>query len=121
RCGTELRPWWGDDLWVETYHLEEHYSIPLEPGRRNPSRKLRDQIIRLYDNRCYGCGRGDVPLHIDHVRPRARGGDASFRNLQPLCERCGQRKGSAMPEEVSICDDLYFGPYPSDGYEGLFW
>jgi hypothetical protein len=53
--------------------------------------------------------------------PRFHGGDAAFRNLQPLCTRCGQKKGNTLPTEVSVYSDLYFGPYPSDAYEGLFW
>jgi 5-methylcytosine-specific restriction endonuclease McrA len=122
RCGVELRPWDGDDVYAETYHLEEHYGIPLTtPGRQNPSRKLRDQIFRLYGERCFGCRRRTRALHLDHIVPRALGGDAAFRNLQPLCERCGQMKGSDAARQVEVVDGLYFGPYPSDSYEGLFW
>jgi hypothetical protein len=29
RCGVELHPWGDDDVYAETYHLEEHYGIPL--------------------------------------------------------------------------------------------
>jgi hypothetical protein len=121
-CSQELRPWKGDDVYVVSHHLEEHYGIPLEtPGRKAPSKKLRSRIFELYDFRCFGCGRRKHDLHLDHIRPQKLGGDAAFRNLQPLCGRCGQRKGSAEPEEVSIDDDIYFRPPPSDSYEGLFW
>ena len=122
RCGVDLRPWDGDDVHVETYHLEDHYGIPLTtPSRQNPPKKVRDLISRLYGKRCFGCGRRDRPLHLDHIVPRARGGDAAFRNLQPLCETCGQTKGSDDARQVEVVDGLYFGPYPSDGYEGLSW
>lgn len=122
RCGRSLRPWDGDAVYVIEHHLEDRYGIPLEtPGRKNPPKKLRDQIIRLYDGRCFGCDRDDQPLHLDHIRPRARGGDAAFRNLQPLCVACGQRKGNGEAGQVTVIDTLYFGPYPSDAYEGLFW
>ena len=37
-CGTELRPWDGDDLYVYTYHLEEHYAVPLERHQGDATR-----------------------------------------------------------------------------------
>lgn len=122
RCGKELRAWENDELYVVNYHLEENYGIALEtPGRQQPSRKLKKQILKLYDNRCFGCGCIDRPLHIDHIVPRSKGGDAAFRNVQSLCEDCGNNKGDRLPEEVIVYSTIYFGPYPSDGYDGLFW
>jgi hypothetical protein len=38
-----------------------------------------------------------------------------------LCKVCGDLKGDDLPEEVDVWLDFYFGPYPSDGFEGLFW
>ena len=122
RCGRELAPWGGDALYVVTYHLEEHYGIPLiTPGRRNPSRRLRNQIIKLYDGVCFDCGKMGPGLHIDHILPRNAGGDAAFRNLQPLCEPCGRKKGDKIPEDVGVWSNMYFFHPPSDGFEGLFW
>jgi 5-methylcytosine-specific restriction endonuclease McrA len=120
RCGTGLAPWDGDEIYIVHYHLEEHYGVPLEAPGRTVSKKLTKKIRRFYDNKCFGCGES-TDLHIDHVLPRALGGTAAFRNLQTLCESCGQRKGNSQPEEVEVYSDIYFGPYPSDGYEGLFW
>lgn len=122
RCGRELRPWEDDDIFVDRYHLEEHYNIPLETsGKKQPSKKLQKRVKELYGGLCFGCGATGRKLHIDHVRPRSLGGDAAFRNLQPLCEACGNKKGDLEPQEVVVYSDIYFGPYPSDGYEGLFW
>ncbi len=74
RCGRELKPWIDDKVYVVSYHLEEHYAIPLEtPGRRRPSKRLRDQIFKLYDNRCFGCG-SSRRLHIDHIVPQSKRG-----------------------------------------------
>ena len=55
------------------------------------------------------------------VSPKSKGGDAAFRNLQPLCEDCGNKKADQLPAEVTVFSDIYFGAYPSDAYEGLFW
>jgi len=85
KCGTTLHPWDSDNVYVTKYHLEEHYSIPLStPGRKKPSIKIQKRIISLYERRCFCCGAADQ-LHIDHIQPRSKGGDAAFRNLQPLC------------------------------------
>jgi len=120
-CWTNLQPWAGDDVYVVSYHVEDHYRFPLvRPGQVQPSRALQQQIKDLYENRCFACNEVR-PLHIDHINPRSNGGDAAFRNLQPLCERCGQLKGNSIPEEVGVHDTMYFSPYPSGGYEGLFW
>ncbi len=120
-CYKKLQPWARDEIYVVTYHLEEHYRFPLiASGQIQPSRKIQKQIKNLYDNRCFRCNK-KVELHIDHINPRSNGGDAAFRNLQPLCHECGQLKGNKIPDEVGVHDTMYWGPYPSDGYEGLFW
>lgn len=121
KCSRPIRPWRNDSAYIATDHLEEDFGIPLTtPGRVNPARRLRDQIIKLYGGRCFGC-RKKRTLHLDHIRPRSKGGDAAFRNLQPLCEPCGQMKGDADVSEVRVDDDMYFRPYPLDSYEGMFW
>ena len=120
-CSKELRPWEREEIFVAYYHLEEHYNIPLEtPGKINPSKKLSKQIFNLYDYKCFNC-RSSKELSIDHVRPRTKGGDSAFRNLQPLCKICNNKKADIEPEEVKVPYDMYFGILPSDGCEGLFW
>lgn len=122
RCNVDLAPWNGDEVYVVRYHLEEHYGIPLyTPNKKTPPRRLREQIFSLYDNECFKCKTSECVLHIDHIRPRSKGGDAAFRNLQPLCERCGNIKGDSAPEVIEIFNTSYFEPYPSESYEYMFW
>jgi 5-methylcytosine-specific restriction endonuclease McrA len=122
KCRRELRPWAGDEVYVEPIHVEEHFGIPTTtPGKKRVSKKLRSKIIDLYDRKCFGCNKRRRKLHIDHVQPQSLGGDSAFRNLQPLCEKCGQKKGNKPAEEVKVYTNMYFEPYPSDAYEGLFW
>ncbi len=120
RCHHDIVPS-TDDLYVVTYHLEEHFGIDLEtPGRTWPGKRLTGQILSIYDGSCFNCS-ADENLHIDHILARSQGGDAAFRNLQPLCEECGQRKGDQVPEEVGVYSTMYFDGPPSDAYEGMFW
>ncbi len=108
-------------IYIVKYHLEEYYGIPLEtPGKKTVSKKLRSRIFDLYDNQCFSC-KATEDLHIDHINPVAKGGDAAFRNLQPLCRTCGFKKGDSDPNIVTVFSDMYFQPFPPDYYEGLFW
>lgn len=52
--------------------------------------------------RCYLCGKL-IPLgkrHVDHVVPLARGGEHRPSNLAIACDKCNQKKGAKMPEEI---------------------
>jgi 5-methylcytosine-specific restriction endonuclease McrA len=122
RCTRQLRPWKSDCVYVERLELPELYSVPLcRSGQINPPKRLKKFIANLYGNRCFCCKATDVSLHIDHILPRSNGGTAVFSNLQPLCERCGQMKGGKQSEDITLVNDMLFGPFPSDSYEGLFW
>ncbi|HEY7091072.1 MAG TPA: HNH endonuclease [Tepidisphaeraceae bacterium] len=118
-CRRLLRPWRDDEVYIAARHVEEHFGIPLEVDAVQPSRALRDRIIHLYGARCFGCGTTDG-LHIDHIIPRSRGGTAAFRNVQPLCSDCGQRKANVMPTEVHVDVDKCFYEPISDAQERLF-
>lgn len=122
QCFEELRPWQNDELYIVAYPLEEHYNIPIELiNRIRPSRQIKNIIVNLYGNKCFGCGADDKELHIDHIIPRSHGGTSVFRNLQPLCEICGNKKGDSMPNEIEIFSTIYFDKYPTEGFEELFW
>ena len=57
----------------------------------------RKNILRRDGNRCQYCGRGDLPLTIDHVIPRTRGGDETWENLVCACMKCNNKKGDHTP------------------------
>lgn len=56
---------------------------------------------RAKDKGAYGCGvllYGHPPgsIHMDHVHPRAHGGDDRRENLQALCQSCNLLKSSKL-------------------------
>ena len=61
-------------------------------------RLWRRAIKAAWGDRCAYCGAtpiDDKSLTIDHVRPKARGGEDKTTNCIPACRRCNANKGSA--------------------------
>lgn len=66
-------------------------------NKREAKRRWRQSIKDAWNNCCAYCGEppiDDSSLTIDHVRPRARGGEDMMRNCAPCCLKCNQDKGS---------------------------
>lgn len=53
---------------------------------------------------CAYCGATGVPLNIDHIQPRCRGGSDRVSNLTLACVPCNQAKGSARIEDFLSSD-----------------
>ena len=72
---------------------------------RLPFKKIvlsRKNILRRDGHRCQYCGRAEVPLTVDHVIPRARGGQDTWENLVAACVRCNNKKGDRLPGEAMM-------------------
>jgi 5-methylcytosine-specific restriction endonuclease McrA len=65
--------------------------------------EVREYILEKWDRCCAYCGVTTVPLQIEHIVPRARGGSDRVSNLTLACEGCNQEKG-AQPVEVFLKD-----------------
>ena len=72
--------------------------------RPRPRAKLsRKEVFARDGHRCQYCGRGGVPLTIDHVVPKSRGGDSwAWENLVTACMACNHRKGDRAPEAAGL-------------------
>jgi 5-methylcytosine-specific restriction endonuclease McrA len=62
----------------------------------------RKNILRRDAYKCAYCGRSDLPLTIDHVVPKAKGGRDSWENLVCACTNCNNMKGGRTPEEANL-------------------
>jgi 5-methylcytosine-specific restriction endonuclease McrA len=56
--------------------------------------ELREYLLEKWDRRCAYCGITDVPLNVEHIVPRARGGSNRVGNLAIACAPCNQAKGA---------------------------
>ncbi len=63
--------------------------------RAKMTNSLRYNIFKRDDFRCQICGhdaKDGVKLHVDHIKPIAKGGKTEEENLRTLCSRCNSGK-----------------------------
>ncbi|MFZ3493900.1 RNA-guided endonuclease IscB [Streptomyces sp. 5.8] len=63
--------------------------------------EVREYLLAQWGRACAYCGATGVPLNIDHIHPRSRGGSDRISNLCTACIPCNQKKGNA-PVEVFL-------------------
>ncbi len=56
--------------------------------------ETREYLLEKWNRQCAYCGKHDVPLQIEHIRPRANGGTDHVSNLCLACEKCNIAKGT---------------------------
>ena len=67
--------------------------------------EVREYLLEKFGRKCVYCGAENVPLNIDHVVPKARGGSNRISNLALACVNCNEKKGS-QPVEVFLKNRL---------------
>ncbi|MGB9787188.1 MAG: RNA-guided endonuclease IscB [Infirmifilum uzonense] len=61
--------------------------------------EIREYLLKKWSRRCAYCGREDVPLEVEHIIPKSRGGTDRVSNLTLACHECNQRKGNMTAAE----------------------
>ena len=61
--------------------------------------ELREYLLEKYDRTCAYCGKTDVPLQVEHIVPRSKGGTDRVSDLTLACEPCNRRKGNRPVED----------------------
>lgn len=56
--------------------------------------EVREYLLNKFNRLCAYCGAKDIPLEIEHIQPRSRGGSNRVSNLTLACHSCNQRKGN---------------------------
>lgn len=56
--------------------------------------ETRQYLLEKWRRECAYCGIKDVPLQIEHIHPRAKGGSNSITNLTLSCNKCNTKKGT---------------------------
>ncbi|WP_371779498.1 RNA-guided endonuclease IscB [Streptosporangium subroseum] len=61
--------------------------------------EVREYLLEKWRRTCAYCGATGVPLNIDHIQPRSRGGSDQINNLTLACIPCNQTKNATPVEE----------------------
>ncbi len=60
---------------------------------------VREYVLHKWQRRCSYCGATGVPLQLEHIIPKARGGSNRVSNLALACEPCNVKKGTQTAAE----------------------
>ncbi len=110
----QFKAWWLSSLLDRTSKTE---STEVEPSEQEtPQIPQLDSYsfvraglwwdVLARDNwRCCKCGRSakedGVILHVDHIKPRSKGGTDDMDNLQTLCRKCNLGKSDKYPGDCA--------------------
>jgi len=56
--------------------------------------EVREYLLNKWERKCAYCGVENVPLQVEHIHPKAKGGTNRISNLSLACEGCNQKKGT---------------------------
>ena len=61
--------------------------------------EVREYLLEKWHRTCAYCGKKDIPLQIEHIQPRSKGGSNRISNLTLACQPCNQRKSNRPLKE----------------------
>ncbi len=93
------------ELWIEKVKFDmqqmqnpEVSGVEYQQGEL-AGYEVREYLLEKWGRECCYCGKKDVPLQIEHIQPKSKGGSNRVSNLCLACERCNQNKGNKPVEE----------------------
>jgi 5-methylcytosine-specific restriction endonuclease McrA len=66
--------------------------------------EVREYLLEKWGRKCAYCGKTDVPLEVEHIIPKSRGGTDRVSNLTIACRNCNLKKGDQTAEEFGYPD-----------------
>jgi 5-methylcytosine-specific restriction endonuclease McrA len=66
--------------------------------------EVREYLLAKWNRTCAYCDAQDVPLEIEHIQSKSKGGSNRVTNLTLACRPCNQKKGN-VPVEVFLAKD----------------
>src|SRR5262249_3591039 len=61
--------------------------------------EVREYVLEKFGRRCAYCTATNVPLQLEHIVPKARGGSNRVSNLTVACKPCNDAKGTRTAAE----------------------
>ena len=53
---------------------------------------VREYLLEKFNRTCVYCGAMNIPLQIEHIHPKAKGGSNAISNLTLACDSCNKKK-----------------------------
>ncbi|MEM6404455.1 MAG: RNA-guided endonuclease IscB [Cyanobacteria bacterium P01_D01_bin.116] len=93
------------ELWIEKVKFDmqqiqdpEISGVEYQQGELQ-GYQVREYLLEKWGRECTYCGKKDVPLQVEHIHPKSKGGSNRVSNLCLACEKCNQKKGNKLVEE----------------------
>ncbi len=64
--------------------------------------EVREYLLDKWDRKCTYCGAINVPLEVEHIVPKSRGGSNRVSNLTLACNDCNRDKGNKTAAEFGF-------------------
>lgn len=58
--------------------------------------EVREYLLEKWGRTCAYCGKINIPLEIEHIVPKSKGGSDRVSNLTLACIACNQKKGTSQ-------------------------
>lgn len=56
--------------------------------------EVRQYLLEKWQRKCAYCGVENIPLEMEHIHPKSKGGTDRISNLTVACHDCNQKKGN---------------------------
>jgi hypothetical protein len=64
--------------------------------------EVREYLLEKYNRQCCYCKAQNLPLQVEHIVPKSRGGSNRITNLCLACEKCNLKKGIQTAAEFGF-------------------
>ncbi|PNR88598.1 HNH endonuclease [Petrotoga sp. HWH.PT.55.6.1] len=61
--------------------------------------EVKEYLLEKWGRKCAYCGKENVPLEIEHIVPKSKGGSDRISNLTLACHECNQKKNNQSIDE----------------------
>jgi 5-methylcytosine-specific restriction endonuclease McrA len=61
--------------------------------------EVKEYLLEKWGRKCAYCGKENVPLEIEHIIPKSKGGSNRVSNLTLACHECNQKKNNQSIDE----------------------
>ena len=96
---------------TQTVDNPEIHGVEYQQGTLS-GYELREYLLEKWGRQCTYCGAKDVPLQVEHILCRAKGGSNRASNLCLACGPCNELKGNRSPPDPAVSSiSITFGPW----------